>query len=620
MPALSEMKHSYKHEFEARSLASEDQVALERTVIKRFPERRCRRVLLVAIPQIPADVFEYEHARAGRYPCFPPYGLGILVRILEESGFTADIVDLHFLLLENVHRASRPEEFSLENWKTALSAKVEAFKPDLIGLSCMFNLGHSWLRTVAAFLRESFPALPIAAGGVHPTLTTEQLLEDVPAVDFVFLYEADKAFPDFLRFVNGEMEGTCLAQIACRSDGRVLKVTKRNLPSTLEYSPDYKALPIPEYSRVGKIGAYTFLRQSSAIAATVLSTRGCRAQCGFCSVRSVNGVGVRLRDIQAVIDEIERLVAQYGVRHIMWLDDDLFYDRERAVALFSSLAARRLELTWDASNGIIAAALSAELIEACVASGCVGFNIGIESGNPEMLRMMKKPGTVETFRKAAVLLHAAPQIFTKGFLIIGFPKETVTALRDTVNLALEMQMDWYPIQILTPMPGTPIFKMMLDQGLLGDIPTTTLGKARTFSVGATGGLQRRERNEKKEAKPFHDVLEGDPLRIPTREEMEDFWFTIDYKVNYEGILGMTDQKRIEKKAAMLDEICERMTVDNALGLSFLGIALHKLGRDREAREKAREARRCLEESEFWQFRFDALRIEPHLISLEQEVL
>ena len=606
------VKLRYKHEFEALALADPDQLLLERAIAERFPARDCRRVMFVAVPQIPADVFSPEAARAGRYPCFPPYGVGILVRILERDGFAVEVVDLHFELLESARR----EPFDPEAWRGALAERVKSFGPDVVGLSCMFNMGHSWLSAVAEHLRAAFPALPLVAGGVHPTLTTERLLEDVPAVDFVFLYEADRALPDFLRFVNREVGGGALAQVAGRAGGRALKITKRNLPETLEHSPEYKALPIPRYSQVGKIGAYTFLRAAKTVAGTVLSTRGCRAQCGFCSVRSVNGAGVRLRAVDAVVDEVERLLARYGVRHIMWLDDDLFYDRARAVALFTALAERRLGITWDASNGIIAAALTPELLEACVASGCVGFNIGIESGNAEMLRMMKKPGTPDTFRKAAVMLRRAPQIFTKGFLMIGFPGETVGAIRDTVDLAVEMGLDWYPTQVLTPMPGTPIFQMMADQGLLGDIPTTVLGKARTFSVGATGSMQRRERAEKRDARPFCDTLGGDPARVPAREEMEDIWFTIDYRINYEPLLALEDAARLAKKAAMLEEICRRMTTDNALGLLFLGVVLRKLGREAEALGAAREARRCLEESEFWRLRFGALRIEQHLAELE----
>ena len=607
----------YKHDFEAEELAPAQQSSLEEAVLSRFPTRSCTRVLFVAVPQIPEDVFSPEAARAGRYPCFPPYGPGILVRILEQAGYHADLIDLNFSVLSRAHEKG---VFDLHSWRRELIDKVNEFKPDMIGLSCMFNLGHSWLRSVSSLLRDAFPALPLAAGGVHPTLTTQQLMEDVPELDFVFLYEADRALHAFLDFVNGGAPGSELAQLACRDGGQIIKLTKRSPVPELSFSPDYKGLPIERYSEVGKIGAYTFLRSTSAIASTALSARGCRAQCGFCSVRSVNGPGVRTREVSVVVDEVERLVREYGVEHIMWLDDDLFYNHDRAVVLFSLLAERKLGITWDASNGIIAAALSPELLRACVASGCVGFNIGIESGNPEMLKMMKKPGTVQSFRKAALMLRETPEIFTKGFLVIGFPNETVAMLRDSVSLALEMGLDWYPIQVLTPMVGTPIFKMMQDQGLLGDIPTVTLGKARTFSVGATGSIQKREREEKEHAKPYCDVLEGDLARVPSRAELEDFWFTIDYKINYEPILGMTDERRLSKKAAMLAEICERMTTDNALGFLFLGLTKLKLGEEIAPRLAALESRRCLEESEFWHLRFEALGLDEHLAYLERSVV
>ena len=151
----------------------------------------------------------------------------------------------------------------------------------------------------------------------------------------------------------------------------------------------------------------------------------------------------------------------------------------------------------------------------------------------------------------------------------------------------------------------------------GDIPTVTLGKARTFSVGATGSIQKREREEKQHAKPFHYVLSGDPARVPAREELEDFWFTIDYKINYEPILTMTDERRLSKKEAMLAEICERMTTDNALGLLFLGIAQYKRGKTALASLAAQSARRYLEESDFWRLRFAALQIDEHLLWLER---
>ena len=64
--------------------------------------------------------------------------------------------------------------------------------------------------------------------------------------------------------------------------------------------------------------------------ATVLSNRGCRAQCTFCSVRNFNGVSVRQRSVESVLDELELLKDRYGIGHFVWLDDDLLKDHRRA--------------------------------------------------------------------------------------------------------------------------------------------------------------------------------------------------------------------------------------------------------------------------------------------------
>jgi hypothetical protein len=307
-----------------------------------------------------------------------------------------------------------------------------------------------------------------------------------------------------------------------------------------------------------------------------------------------------VRDYVEVVDEVERLHKVYGIKHIMWLDDDLFYNARRAVEMFEELASRKLRITWDASNGIIAAALTERLLKACEDSGCIGFNLGIESGNPQMLLEMKKPGTVETFRRAAKLLEKAPSIFVKGFLVIGFPNETLQMMQDTINLCLELGLDWYPIQILTPMPGTPVFQLMQDQGILGDIPTTVLGKARSFTVGATGSLGMRERAEKEQARDFKNIFSGDLSRIPDRSEMEDIYFAMDHEINYKSILTTTDKARLIKKQLMLEEICNKMTRENALGT---------LGHNKRADELNRLAKQYRDESAFWQKRFDVLGLD-----------
>jgi radical SAM superfamily enzyme YgiQ (UPF0313 family) len=96
--------------------------------------------------------------------------------------------------------------------------------------------------------------------------------------------------------------------------------------------PAFELTEVGELARYGIIGSFHYFKAPGARFATSLAGRGCRARCTFCSVRTFNGKGVRLRSVGSVLDELQRLEEQYGVEHVMWLDDDLLKDHTRAVA------------------------------------------------------------------------------------------------------------------------------------------------------------------------------------------------------------------------------------------------------------------------------------------------
>jgi len=146
--------------------------------------------------------------------------------------------------------------------------------------------------------------------------------------------------------------------------------------NNVNIKPEYGDLDIKLYSNFGEIGAYRFWWKKNTVASTILSNRGCRARCSFCSVRSFNGKGVRGRSLKSVVDELQFLKEYHGVNHVMWLDDDLLFDRERTIGMFNEIVKRNLNITWDASNGIIASALKDEVLDAAATSGCIGMHFG----------------------------------------------------------------------------------------------------------------------------------------------------------------------------------------------------------------------------------------------------
>jgi radical SAM superfamily enzyme YgiQ (UPF0313 family) len=167
----------------------------------------------------------------------------------------------------------------------------------------------------------------------------------------------------------------------------------------IDIRSQYKKLEIKNYCKVGSLNNFSRIRGVNIPFATILSRRGCRARCTFCSVRNFNGKSVRPRSVDNVIEEMKYLWDEHSIRHFEWLDDDLLYNKKLALDLFRRISDILPNATWSANNGLIAAAIDCELLSAMEESGCIGFTMGMESGNKETLRSIKKPATIETFEK-----------------------------------------------------------------------------------------------------------------------------------------------------------------------------------------------------------------------------
>jgi radical SAM superfamily enzyme YgiQ (UPF0313 family) len=598
---------------------SVDRKRIAKELKERFPAE-IKKILLIQPVQLTEDGIDINIARNRRYYMYPPYSLGVLNTNLKKRGYEVSILDLNYdvfnTFFENSDKSYTNEEITTL-WKKFFKEKLKNFKPDMIGLSCTFTMGHDLLVRTAAYSRKLYPEIPIIAGGVHVTNAPDIVLKEGPAIDFVSLYEGDKTFCDVVDFINGNIEAEALSQIGTRVEEKYIKINARTVPepNALDIIPDYDDLNIGNYSNLGEIGTFRFWRDDDAIGSSVLSNRGCRARCTFCSVANFNGPGVRGRSVESVVDEIQHLKETYGVNHITWLDDDLFYNPKRTVELFREIANRNLNITWDASNGIIgsAAVTHKDLVEAAAESGCLGMYFGIESGNDEILRKVKKPSGVRHFSKLGKLMDQYPKIFTRGFLMMGFPKETLGQIYDTVKLAHKMNLDWYTVQLLTPLPSTAIYNEMVEEGMIEDGSLNTEGEGFTmFSVRESERQRRKEKKQKFTAKEFYNMFERELDRVPSKPELSELWFLVDYEINYRRIFDINDETKLEKIKNFLVDISDRMTFGNPLSNLFVGIIEEKLGNTEEANDRKTAASKFVQESDYWKKRFDVLGLEEFL--------
>jgi radical SAM superfamily enzyme YgiQ (UPF0313 family) len=574
-----------------------------------FGSRQVRRVLLVTPPDVDASLFSFETCRRGRYPNYTPYGLIVLATGLRQLGIDVSLVNLNMATLRAAQLCETPEAFDFDAaWQSALDAEIEAGSYDLIGVTCMFTQTHVSLRQVCDRLRSVCPGVPISIGGVHVTnafasaTTRNRFLEELGAVDLFFSYECDVAFPRFVEVVNGNRPVVDLRQVALRDGDEVIAVSDRvpPQPTDMVEIPAHDLSPPYELSKWGKVGSYSFLKPREAVVSTVLSNRGCRAQCTFCSVRNFNGVGVRRRPVGSVVDELEALRDQYGVSHIMWLDDDFLYDRNQSLALFEEMVRRNIGITWDCTNGVLAASCTDEVISAAVESGCIGLNIGMESGNPEILRQIKKPASVDTLLRAAEVLRRYPKIFTRVFLIIGFPHETFRQMLDTFEVSSQMGLDWHQIQVLQPLPNTPIFDQMIEEGLI-DIEDFRNVR---YSSGTYGrGAQMIHKGRDMQDRDFKHVFDLSDLDAEVPKGLyEHVWAFMNFHLNYYKILKEERPEKLRQFRLYLEHIVNVIAPNDALAHYFLGqLQRHSLGG--ASTDVTASLKRLVRESPVWEQRF-----------------
>lgn len=571
-----------------------------------FSGKPIKRVLLINPPDATKELFRLDTAKRRRYTNYPPYGLALLAATLRSRGLEVSILNLNHHVIKAAFLAEGDFDFDA-SWRTRLAAELEAFKPDLAGVTCMFTMTHASLQRVCDQIAEA--RVPVAIGGVHVSNDVERVLTDIPSASLAFLREGDNSLPLLVDVVNGDKPAEELRQVILVEGKKRHRFTAEAQPTAdeLDYLPAHDLVKdLGEQSAYGVVGAFYWLRPSTVRFATALSNRGCRAACTFCSVRNFNGLGVRQRSIKSVVDELERLRDDHGIGHVMWLDDDLLLDHGRAIGLFNEMVRRKLGMTWDATNGLIAFSCTDEVISAAEASGCIAVNIGMESGNAKILREIKKPGKIDTFLRAAEVFRKHEKIHSCGLLMLGFMGETMRMVFDTIKVARAMDLDWYRISPLQPLPNTPIYDSMLAQGLIKYSDTAQV----VFQGGAYGRQVQIEQGLSLASPNFKETFGHIPLNsVPSPDQITDIWFYMNYHLNFYRLFHERRPEKLRQQVANLTNLTDVISPENGFALYFLGVLQHRLAGTIDPKIISR-LRARLKTSPYWKDRLEAFGLRP----------
>lgn len=557
------------------------------------------RVLLIQVPQFLFEAFDPAVARERATYAWPPTGLQCIKSTLTGRGLDIHIYDLNFHLLK---RLVEDETFDYRDWPQLLDAELERVDPSIVGvtgISVSADASSSLFPFTAVLRRlQGVGRYIVIGGGTTATNELQYYLEN-DLCHFVVTGEGENKINFLFDHLYGlDSQRPAKQGLYFKSNGKVTELDGD--PDTVSLSgniiPTYEDVPIEEYSRVGSLNPFSRMAGRDTPYATFQLNRGCRANCMFCGVPDFMGAGVRQIPAGDTLAELTYLVKDRGIRHFEVLDDD-FLGPPRLRESVSQLLEGMVELreaygtTWAAGNGLIASSVTDDVLRLARDSGCIGFRIGIESGNAAMLKHMRKPASLKVIRNVSDLLKGYPEIFVGGNYIIGlFGTETFGQMMDTFRLSCEIDLDWasYSTFQFTSKATAEA------EGLAAD------GEPATEFVPSKDAYRQLEGEGSELSGPaIFDLPEN---AIPSKDQIKHIWFAFNLISNYIYNKNLTPEGNPEKLVSWLEAV--RISYpENPYMLLFIALGYAVLGENENAHERLGQCRSILSTSNDWERRF-----------------
>ncbi|MFC1516331.1 radical SAM protein [Thermodesulfobacteriota bacterium] len=306
-----------------------------------------------------------------------------------------------------------------------------AWEADLVGISVRTMFAQRAYSISETFRKRGVKTV---LGGIHPSMCPEESLQ---FCDSVVIGEAENTWGQLLKDAeNGRLKRHY------RADGHA----------------DLKTAPVPVRS---------FLKKEKYLSDIVQTAKGCPFQCEFCSVHAFDGQKIRTRTVEQVIREINEIKGS-GVKYkkkssIFFADDNIIANKKFARELFLALKPYNINWMCQASINI---SREPGLLKLMRESGCGAIFIGFESLSQEALSGMHKGINQRYDYLEAIKMIQSYGILVHSSFILGSDSDTQASFDELIDFIQESHLLMPLINILTPLPGTRLFKRLEEEGRL----------------------------------------------------------------------------------------------------------------------------------------------------------
>jgi len=301
--------------------------------------------------------------------------------------------------------------------------------------------------------RHRFPLL--VAGGAHATVCPEETLEH--GFDVAVIGEAEETVVQLVDWLEGRVPLHAIAGVSYR--GATGEVVRGSPPRAIA---DLDSLPLPQTAQDLFERRWYDPEGREVVPGGILTSRGCPARCTFCA-NYVTGRSFRYRSAANVVAELNSYHARSSVTFFPCWDDALTANLKRLDDLCSTIERDiRFPLRWSAITR--ASMVNPALLRTLKRAGLVHVNFGVESGDNEILRAIKRGITTEQVVRALEWAKAEGLMTACNFML-GFPQETPQALERTFRFMERIAPlvdSFSTLGVLVPFPRTPLYESYHD--------------------------------------------------------------------------------------------------------------------------------------------------------------
>jgi len=362
-------------------------------------------------------------------PEMPPYGVAYVASILAKNGFKSILHDDNLL---------KYNDSKLRNIFRKYKGLVRAV--GLTSVTTTFNQ----ISRVAQISKEELSDIPVIVGGPHARLLPDEII-NIPSVDIVFTGEGELSI---LEYANGrslpEING-----IYYKDNG----IIQRNPPAVCIENLDEVPFPAYDLFNISDYHSTRGIAKRHPVS-YVITSRGCPYNCTFCSSKALNsteGKRVRYRSSENVLEEIEFLVKNHGVKELFFSDDMFTGNTSHLFGVCEGLINGKLNLTWVCMTHVNN--ITEEKLKVMKRAGCHQICYGVESGDPEIQEIINKNINLEKV-KTVVRLTQKIGIDVRCSFMFGNQYETPETMLRTICFAKDLRPDFASFNIATPYPGT----------------------------------------------------------------------------------------------------------------------------------------------------------------------